>query len=218
MRICLVTVALLWLLPIRMRAAESWAQALARMPLGIEARELNQTNCIPAMLGAFRSNEVVKAMVFLPGAADEFYLLHRASARLSQATANLLDTVQALTNQTHIQATFVAPLLLLHTTTDRLEPAVRIEDVRTVEKLKARPWPGAVCIDRDWDYVQVLLKWPLKLEVRPWQHSPDSYHFYRHNFAAFGLNGWEALETTALAGKTRLRVRRNEVVFELDQR
>jgi hypothetical protein len=201
---------------VTLASGQEWQTALSRMPLGAGIRELNETNCVAVMLRAFRSNAVVKGLVFLPGATDEFYLVHRAKAQLAQASPTLLDAVAALANQTRIRATFQAPLLLLHTTEDRLQPAVQTLDARTVEKLKRRSLPSLLCIDRDWEYVQPLLKWPLKLEVRPWQRSADSYHFYRHNFVGYGLSGWEALEATALAGKTRFTVTRKRVVFEMD--
>ena len=54
--------------------------------------------------------------------------------------------------------------------------------------------------------------------LRPWPRSQDSWHFYRHSFAAWNLTGWEALESTALAGETAVTVRRKQVVFALDTR
>lgn len=203
------------LLAVESSLAETWPEALARMPLGIVVRELNETNCIPLMLQAFRSNQVVKALVFLPGATDEFYLLHRARVQLIEVQPSLLDAIAALTNQTRIQATFESPLLLLRAATDPVAPEIRIESPPTVQKLKTRVLPKVLCVDRDWNYVQPLLRWPLRVEVKPWQHSIDSYHFYRHNFAAFGLNGWEALSAAALAGKTQFTVRHNQVIFTL---
>jgi hypothetical protein len=203
------------LIALPLKAAETWPDALAGMPLGAAVRELNETNCVPVMLQAFRSNQVVKALIFLPGATDEFYLLHRARAQLTDAQPSLLDAVFALTNQTRIQATFEPPLLLLRTAADPVTPKIQIESPPTVQKLKLRLLPKAFCVDRDWDFVQPLLRWPLKVEVKPWQHSIDSYHFYRHNFAAFGLNGWQALSAAALAGKTQFTVRHNQVIFTL---
>ena len=197
-------------------AADDWPAALSRMPLGFIGPELNETNCIAAMLRAFQSNPVVKGVIFLPGATDEFYLVHRAHARLTNASPSLLEAVIALTNQTRIQATFRTPFLLLHTAADHLGPQARIEHQVTAEKLNHRSVPKLLCIDKDWAYLQPLLKWPLKLDVRPWQKSDESYHFYRHNFAAFNLTGWEALQAAALAGKTKITIRRNEVSFELD--
>ncbi len=43
------------------------------MPLGTNVTELNRTNCVGIMLRAFQSNNVVKALIFMPGATDEFY-------------------------------------------------------------------------------------------------------------------------------------------------
>jgi hypothetical protein len=198
---------------------EDWAGALARMPLAAGVRELNRTNCVAVMLQAFRSNAVVKALIFMPGATDELYLFRRARAELGPGQATLLDAVRALTNQTLIRATFYGPLLLLHTAEDPLEPAVAVVDPRTAARLKARGGvPPLLCNDRDWDYLQPQLRRALHVGIRPWKGSIDSWHFYRHSFAAWGLNGWEALECAALAGKSRFTVLRHQVVFEPDMR
>ena len=119
-------------------AAETWPAALGRMPLGTNVTQLNRTNCVGIMLRAFQSNDVVKALVFMPGATDEFYFFRRARADLTNSPASLLDAVSALTNQTLIRATFRPPLLLLHTGEDLLEPAIKIEHQPTVDKLRQR--------------------------------------------------------------------------------
>ena len=132
LRCCLA----LWLLVFTCRAAETWQAALGRMPLGTNVTQLNRTNCVGIMLGAFQSNDVVKAMVFMPGATDEFYFFRRAQADLTNSPASLLDAVSALTNQTLIRATFRPPLLLLHTDEDLLEPAIKVEHQPTADKLR----------------------------------------------------------------------------------
>jgi len=201
------------------RATETWQQALSGMPLGAPITRLERTNCIAVMLGAFASNDAVKALIFMPGATDEFYMFRRASAVITNATPSLLDAITALTNQTLVQVTYRAPFLLLHTDEDPLEPLISIEHTGTVERLKKTPFlPHAVYNDRDWDSLQPTLRKRLKLEVRPWRYSNDSWHFYRHSFAEWGLNGWEALQALAMAGKSKFAVRRNQVDFVPDGR
>ena len=64
------------------------------------------------------------------------------------------------------------------------------------------------------------------MEILPAKYSPDSWHFYRHSFAGWDLNGWEALQAVLLAGKTTchiekqggLSLRRTVIVFEQDRR
>src|SRR6266404_2918704 len=107
-------------------AAETWPEVLARMPLNAAIPQLNRSNCVDTMLHAFQSNRVVKALIFMPAATDEFYLFRRAKADLTNASPTLLDAVIALTNQTFIRATFRPPLLLLHTDEDPLEPDVTV--------------------------------------------------------------------------------------------
>jgi hypothetical protein len=207
------------LLQFALGAAETWPAALGRMPLGTNVTELNRTNCVGILLRAFQSNDVVKALVFMPGATDEFYFFRRARADLTNHPASLLDAVSALTHQTRIRATFRPPLLLLRTDEDPLEPAIKIEHQPAADKLKqARFVAHGVYNDRDWDYMRRVLKSSLRTDLRPWPHSHDSWHFYRHSFAAWDLTGWEALEATALAGQTAFTVRRKQVVFELDMR
>ncbi|HOX57062.1 MAG TPA: hypothetical protein P5205_00240 [Candidatus Paceibacterota bacterium] len=207
------------LAPLTPGVAETWPSALSRMPLGTNVAQLNRTNCVGLMLRALQSNDVVKALIFMPGATDEFYFFRRARADLPGGPASLLTAVGALTNQTLIQATFRAPLLLLHTTEDLLEPAITIKHARTARQLQqGRFVPHGVYDDRDWNHLQPILKSSLGTDMRPVLHSYDSWHFYRHSFAAWNLTGWEALEATALAGQTSFTVRRKRVVFELDKR
>ena len=189
------------------------------MPLGTNVAELNRTNCVGIMLRAFQSNYVVKALVFMPGATDEFYFFRRARANLAESPASLLTAVSALTNQTLIRATFRPPLLLLHTTEDLLEPVIWIDHPPTADRLKQAHFVAhGLYNDRDWDYMQPILKSALHTAMRPFKSSLDSMDFYRHSFAAWNLSGWEALEATALAGQTSFTVRRKQVVFELDRR
>jgi len=212
-------VALICALPLVANAAEDWQGALAAMPLRTGITELNRANCVEVMLQAFQSNEVVKALIFMPGATDEFYMFHRAKAQLANTNPSLFDAVAALTNQTLIRATFHAPLLLLHTDEDPLEPLMRVVDQSTAEKLPRRNFPAHVLYnDRDWDVLQPVLKKALKMDIRPWRYSYDTYHFYRHSLAGWGLNGWEALEAIALAGKTTARVESRRIIFDGDER
>jgi hypothetical protein len=189
------------------------------MPLGTNVTELNLTNCVAVMLPALQSNEIVKALIFMPGATDELYFFHRVRAELTNASPSLLDAVNALTRQTLIRATFRPPMLLLHTSEDLLEPAGIIKHRPTAERFKqARFLPQALYNDRDWDFLLPILERHLHAKFRPAPYSMDSWHFYRHSFAAWGLTDWEALEAVALAGKTTFTIRRNLVVFEGDER
>ena len=207
------------------RASESWQTVLAQMPLGGRVTELNKTNCVAVMLGAFESNQVVKAMIFMPGATDEFYFFNRARATLSPGSPTLLDALTALTNQTLIRATFRPPLLLLHTEADPLEAMFRIEHAGVAQALKQKRFvPRVLYNDRDWDYLHPILTKTLDVKFLPATATSDSWHFYRHSLAAWDLNGWEALEAISLAGKTTFTVRRTMifkkplVVFQGDTR
>ena len=207
------------LLQFALGAAETWQAALSRMPLGTNVTQLNRTNCVSSLLHAFQSNDVVKALVFMPGATDEFYFFRRAKADLTSHPASLLDAVSALTNQTLIRATFRPPLLLLHTAEDQLEPIIKVEHQPTADKIRrARFVPHGVYYDRDWDSLWPVLKSCFRSDLVPWPRLMDSWHFYRHSFAEWNLTGWEAMVATALAGQTAVTVRKKQVVFELDTR
>jgi hypothetical protein len=200
-------------------ADADWQAPLGRMPLAAGVTELNRTNCVDVMLRAFQSNDVVKALVFMPGATDEFYMFHRARAVLTNDAPTLLDAVNALTNQTYIRVTFLPPLLLLHTDEDPIEPLFKIEDEATADRIRARNFMAhALFNDRDWDFMMPLLEKRLKTDFHPWPGTRESWHFYRHSFAAWNLNGWEALEAVSLAGKETFTVEKRRVVFEGDVR
>ena len=203
-------------------AGESWQDALDRMPLGVPQgalTELNRTNCVPLMLNAFQSNAVVKAFIFMPGATDELFFFRRAQAVLTNANPSLLDAVTALTSQTHIRATFQPPLLLLHTTEDSLDVIAIFKNKSTAAKLHQRIMPGLLRLnDADWGETRAALKGKLNVGLRPFENALETYHFYRHSFAACGVTDWEMLETLALAGKTTLTVNWLTTDFQPDRR
>jgi hypothetical protein len=201
------------------RAADTWETALGRMPLGTNVTELNETNCVKIMLGAFQSNSAVKALIFMPGAIDEFYWQHRAKAELTNSNPTLLDAVAALTNQTRIRTTFRPPMLLLRTETDPIEPQAEIKDAATASLIMRRRFVAHGSYnDRDWDFMLPILRKTCRVEFRPGMYSKYSFHFYRHSFAAWNLTGWEALEAVSLAGKTTFTVEEQQVIFAEDGR
>src|SRR5258708_15056615 len=128
------------LMPLTSRAADDWPTALAHMPLTGHVAQLTRTNCVEVMLNAFQSNSVVKGLIFMPGATDEFYMFRRAKADLTNTPPSLLDAVSALTNQTLIRVTFYPPLLLMHTDEDPLEPLFKISHPPTPHKLLPSPF------------------------------------------------------------------------------
>jgi len=198
---------------------ETWQSALSRMPLGATATELNRTNCVPLMLNAFQSNGVVKALVFMPGATDEIYFFRRAHAALTNAHPSLLDAVTVLTHQTYIQATFRPPFLLLHTTEDALDGSAFVKNESTAAKLRKKTVTGRIFFnDSDWDGVRGAVNKKLSVGLRPFSDTPDSWHFYRHNFVCAGVTEWELLEAIALADKTTFTVHWRTAEFKLDER
>jgi len=200
-------------------AASPWFAALNSMPLGEHVTELDRTNCIPVMLNAFQSNAVVKAIVFMPGATDELYFFRRARAVLPRPNASLADAIVALTNQTYIRADFRAPFLILHTTEDPLDPIAVARDKATAARLQARIVPDRLVFnDCEWDKLRATLKHKLSVSLRPFSNTPDSWHFYRHNFAACGLTQWQLLEAIAMAGQTTFTVHWLTADFQLDTR
>jgi hypothetical protein len=210
-------------LPLR---AETWPEALATMPLCTNATEITRLNLASLLLPSFQSNQTVKAFVLMPGATDEFYFFRRAHVTLPPGPLSLLDAVKAITNQTHIVVTFRPPLLLLHTDEDPGEPLGVIKHAKMAARLKQRMFiPHAEFNDRDWDYLLPILTESLDADFSPGKKSPDSWHFFRHTFAAWNLDAWEALEAISLAGKTTFSVekayvfeKRPHVTFRPDER
>jgi hypothetical protein len=79
--------------------------------------------------------------------------------------------------------------------------------------------PGRVVLnDADWGTVRSTLKGKLNIGLRPFENALESWHFYRHNFAACGVTDWEMLETLALAGKTTFTVNWLTAEFQPDRR
>ena len=183
------------------------------MPLRSAVTKLTRTNCVEVVLGAFQSNGLVKALIFLPGATDEFYIFRRAQAELSASSPTLLDAVAALTNQTRIRATFSPPFLLLHTDTDPLEPEISIRHLPAAQRLRTQKrLPHIEFNDLEWDRIQPLLKKKVHSDIQPWRYSSDSYHFYRCAICAWDLTDFELLEALSLASQTRFSVEKQSIL------
>lgn len=200
-------------------ADEGWQEALSRMPLGSNVTELTRTNAIPLMLNAFQSNSVVKALIVMPGAADEFVFLRRAHATLTNANPSLMDAVIALTNQTYIRAEFRPPLLLLYTMEDDLGTIATIKSKSAAARLRARTVPGRMVLwDSNWDYSRKAVAKKVRVTVLPFADDPSSWHFWPSNFAACGVTQWELLEALALSGKSTFTVHWLIAKYALDMR
>lgn len=181
--------------------------------------QLTKTNAVSVMLQSFQENSAAKALIFMPGATDEFYFFNRGNAKLTNSSPTLLDAIAALTNQTLIRADFRPPFILLHSAEDSLEPICKIEDEPTAERIRKKQFVKHVIYeDRDWDSILPSLSFRIDTKILPGKKSHDSSHFYRNSFAAHNLNGWEILEACAFAGKTQFTIQRKKVSFQGDTR
>ena len=179
---------------------------------------LNRDNCLPLLLLAFRSNEVVKALVFLPAVSDDFYLLSRNRPKLNLRAENLMSAITALTKATSVRATFRPPFLLLHLERESLEPVLRIVNRPHAERLKQEHHFSDVnWVDAHWERVQPWLENALSTEVLPAARSGQAWHFARHNLAGWDLSDWEVLSALSLTGHTTIAVKRSSLVFSLGQ-
>ncbi|HSH93398.1 MAG TPA: hypothetical protein VK968_04580 [Roseimicrobium sp.] len=209
-----------------LEAAEPWRDVLSAMPLATNnVAEINARNFAPLLLGSFQSNGVVKAIILMPGATDEFYFFKQAPVPLASANKTLGDAVMALEKQTRIRATFRPPFLLLHTAQDPLEPLGEVVFQEGADILKQEMFlPSFVWNDRDWVYVSPLLRRKLSAAISPSVEDRVMFHFYRHSMAGYGLTGWEAVEAVSMAGKTTFVVekgglfRKTRVTFRVDRR
>ncbi len=212
---------LMWLSPYGAHADDSnaWQAVVGRMPLNKRVSELNRSNILDVLLNSFGSNNVVKALIFMPGATDGWFFPKDSRVALTNGNSTLLDAINALTNQSPLRVTFRPPFLLVHTGLDQLEPVIIVADPATAEKIKkARYVPHAIFFDRDWDYIVPSLRKSLKTTMRPSRYTKDSWHFYRHSLSAWNLTGWEALEAATLAGRTYCTVEQKKAVFHVDHR
>lgn len=215
MKRCLVLIACCWCSVAHTLPAETWQEALRAMPLSAEI-PLGRQNFLPVVLRAFQSNVVVKALIFLPGVSDDFYLINRDRPPLNLKAGNLLAAISALTNATTMRLTFQSPFLLLHLDRDELSPSLLTAHATTSRKLKqARALAHALWIDAHWERVQPALRGAFKVEILPEAQSVSAWHFARHNVAAWGLTDWEVLEALSISGKTRVAVQNNRILFQL---
>jgi hypothetical protein len=204
-----------WLSAVSLATGQNWQDALAQMQMPPTAPALNRSNCIPAMLRAFQPDRTVKALVFLPGVADDFYLIHRDAPPLNLQAHTLLEAVAALTNTTAVRVTFRAPLLLLHLDRDSVDPAFSTKSRSTADRLAGQhSLPQALFVDRPWDTLQPELKNAFRLNFQPKIKSPEAQHLIRVNLAGWHLTDWEWLTALALSSRTTCRVSRNRVSFE----
>ena len=207
---------LFWFLGLTLSAPASpaWTEALRNMPLNPDGPRLNRANCVALMLGAFRSNDVVKALLFLPGVSDDFYLIHRDDPALNIQAGNLLEAVNALTRRTEVRATYRAPFLLLHLDRDWLDPDLTIRNQSAAASLKrGKHLLHAVYCDRHWEALQPELKARFPFKILPAPRSQDAWHFQRHHLAGWDLSDWEWLEALSLAGRTTIRIERARIQF-----
>ncbi|HEY1171296.1 MAG TPA: hypothetical protein VGH19_08020 [Verrucomicrobiae bacterium] len=195
------------------------------MPLAEHAREINETNFAPLILNSFGSNTVVKGIVLMPGATDEFYFFHRATTKLSATDTNLLAALIALTNQSRIRILHRPPFLLLHTDEDYVVPKLEVTSDKMAARLRATPFlPHIVYDDVDWDYLHPIMAKKLDAIFWPPPNTRDSWHFYRHSFAGWNLTGWETVEAVALSGKSTFLLQRSffkgrpQLTFKPDRR
>ncbi len=200
------------------RAAD-WTDALAKMPLAHAVPELNRTNAVALMLGAFKEDSTVKALIFMPGATDELYFFDRDVAKLTNSAPTLLDAIRAYTNQTRILVKFEPPFLLLHSKEDPLDPEIVVENQRTADKLSKRKFDRhALYDDAPWPVIKKDFGFSMNVFMWPEPYADSANHFYRHSFAGWNLTGMEALKAIAMAGKTTVTIGRGKLTFEPNHR
>ncbi len=196
-----------------------WPEALAAMPLGTNISVLNQTNCAEVLLARFQSNAAVKALIFMPGATDELYFFRRVHVALTNASPTMLDAVTALKNQSPLHITNRGAFLLIYSCEDVLDLDIKIQHEKTAEKLKTgKPLPHLLMLDRDWTQFLAVTQKKISPTLWPFPRTKESWHFYRHTFAAWNLTPWETLQAAAYSGKTKFTVVRGQVNFKPDER
>jgi len=188
--------------------------ALAEMPLPLTP-SLARSNAIRLIVHAFKSNAVVRALIVLPGAVDDFHLIHRDVPLPALNSRNLAEALASLTNASQWRITFSRSFLLVHTAADRLTAEVRIVDSATRDRLQSRMGESKLeWVDAPWPKAHPILRKAIGLGLQPAADSPNAGHFERLNLAAAHLTDLELVEAVALSTGTRLSVERRRVQFE----
>lgn len=194
-------------------SGQSWESALAQMAL-TKKGPFERETVIPVCLESFRSNATVKALLFLPGVSDDFYLINRNKPKLAIPAATISEALIALTNATQIKVSYRAGFLLVHTARDRLDPQVIVKNRATAEQLAImHSTQEFECVDLHWDALQSKLQTAFHMAIRPKAGSQSAWHFARHNLAAFGLTDGELIAALSTAGKTKVVIERNALSF-----
>jgi hypothetical protein len=189
------------------------------MPIDKDITTLNHTNCAEVVLRAFKSNAVVKALIFMPGATDELYFFRRVNVALTNSNPTLLDAVTGLTNQSPLRVAVREGFLLIYSCEDVLELDFKVEHEKTAGRLRTgKPLPHLLMLDRDWTQFLDTTQKRIGPTLWPYRRTPASWHFYRHTFAAWNLTPWETMLAAAYSGKTKFTVVRGGVNFEMDRR
>lgn len=193
-----------------------WRTPLSSMQIPAETPPITRTNAIRILLSQFRSNDVVRAIVVLPGVVDDFHLIHRDAPALDIRAGNLADAITQLTQRTDMRVTFADPILLLHTPEEPARhPASYLRSSDRSKLAALRNTGELLWIDTHWERAQPHLRKRLGRAVRPEAGSREAWHFERLNLAAFQLTTAELISAVSLATKTRATVTSRRVTFEL---
>jgi hypothetical protein len=193
-----------------LKAEDPWRDALAKMPLGVRKVRMQKLEPVEALFGAFRSNEVVRAVVFMPGATDQLYFFKDRDLKF-EPKASLLDAVDALTAKGRIKATYQPPFLLMHANDETWAKSPGNLPLRDGTVVLA----NGVFVDRSWERLLPEIQKVITFPILPEAESRDAWHFYRVCFKAWGLSEHELIEVVALSTKTEPKIRGKELVFEL---
>lgn len=180
---------------------------------------LTRSNAIRRIVQSFvpPPSGAVRALVILPGAIDDFQLVHRGAPLPAIATTNLGDVMVALTNATAWRLTFDPGRgrLMVHTGMDRVEARVRVGHAATAARL-GRPCrlSKANWLDATWPTVQPALENALGYWVRPEAAELEAGHFERVNLVAGRVSELELIEAIGLASGTTMVIERRRVRFE----
>lgn len=208
---------MLLLLPLA--AAAQWESELGKMPLAGGTAELGRMDAIPRMLKSFQKNPAVKGLVFMPGATDEFYFFKRAKIKVAGSSPTLMDALVALTNQNPVLLKYEAPFVVVYTAEDPNPMLLEVKDEKTAAKLKNTGFAKEVKYsDKDWDTAYKSIRYNFNTRLEPAPKSHESNHFFRYHITAYELTNWEMMHALCLAGKTKVSVERNKVVFLSDPR
>lgn len=193
--------------------AQEWRETLAKTPFKKSHFQAYRTEPVELILKSFKPSNDLRAVVLMPGAADQLYFFDWGKIDLPK-NASLLDALEALTNKTHVTYSVIAPFLLIHMGRDTTSDPLIHTPAKLINVEKHIKPKRLYSLDHPYDRLQPWLEKVTGLTVFPDSKSPTSWHWYRISFVGYEFNAPDLLRALAYATKTSVAVEENRIAFK----